>query len=141
MKVEQILQTKGVEVFAVSGEARISDAVDLLHDRNIGAVVVKNGGEVVGILSERDIVRHLKRHGAGVLARTVRECMTTEVRTCGRDATIDELMGEMTRRRIRHIPVIEKGELVGLVSIGDIVKRKIEEAELEAQALKEYIAS
>ncbi|MBI1364371.1 MAG: CBS domain-containing protein [Alphaproteobacteria bacterium] len=141
MKVDQILQTKGAEVFAVSGDAKISEAVDILHDKNIGAVVVRDGGKVAGILSERDIVRRLKREGAAVLDRRVRDCMTAEVKTCGLSATVDELMGEMTRRRIRHIPVIENGELVGLVSIGDVVKRKIEEAEQEAQALKEYIAS
>lgn len=141
MKVDQILHSKGVEVFSIPHDAKISDAVGVLHDRNIGAVVVKDGDAVAGILSERDIVRHLKREGAAVLQRPVATCMTRNVVTCTRETTIDELMSQMTERRIRHIPVVENGVLIGLVSIGDVVKRKIEKAEQEAQALKEYIAS
>lgn len=141
MKVDQILQAKGAEVFTISYDAAISDAVGVLHDRNIGAVVVETGGKVAGILSERDIVRQLKREGAAVLQRSVADCMTRNVFTCTREATIDEVMEQMTDRRIRHMPVVENGALVGLVSIGDVVKLKIRHVEQEAQALKEYIAS
>ena len=94
-----------------------------------------------GILSERDVVRHLDGDAPQILARKVRECMTARVITVDRNATVAELMERMTQSRIRHIPVVENGELVGIVSIGDVVKRKIEQTEQEASALREYIAS
>lgn len=142
LKVEHILQSKGADVFAVSDATSVKEAVDLLGEKNIGAVVVKNAqGGVTGIFSERDVVRRLKNEGAGVLNRPVAECMTKDPFTCTLDTTLDELMGVMTNRRIRHMPVVEGGRLVGIVSIGDVVKRKIDDAEREAAALKEYIAS
>lgn len=142
MKVGKILQSKGAEVFSVSEENSLAEAVDVLTERNIGAVVVKNrAGAVVGILSERDIVRRLKREGAAALDAKVADCMTAKPHTCTPDHTIDDLMGVMTAKRIRHIPVVNGDKMVGLVSIGDIVKRKIEETELEAAALKQYISS
>lgn len=142
MKVEQILQSKGADVFAVSGTASVKEAVAILGDKNIGAVVVKNGdGTVSGIFSERDVVRRLKSEGPAVLDRLVSECMTKNPFTCTRETTLDELMGEMTKKRIRHMPVVEAGRLVGIVSIGDVVKRKIYNIEREAAMLKEYIAS
>lgn len=142
MKVEHILRTKGADVYAVTGATTVKDAVDLLGEKNIGAVVVKDEkGAVAGIFSERDVVRRLKSEGAGVLARPVSDCMTKEPFTCTRETTIDELMGTMTNRRIRHMPVVDGGELVGIVSIGDVVKRKIDDIEREAAMLKEYIAS
>lgn len=142
MKVEHILQTKGADVFAVSGATTVKDAVDLLGDKNIGAVVVKDErGGVSGIFSERDVVRRLKSEGAGVLGRPVSDCMTANPLTCTLETELDELMSTMTNRRVRHIPVVEKGKLVGIVSIGDVVKRKIDSAEREAAMLKEYIAS
>ena len=142
MKVEQILQSKGVEVFAVSDSATVSDAVTMLNEKNIGAVVVKGGaGNIVGILSERDVVRRVGNEGPEALQRPVSECMTHEPFTCAPDATVDELLSEMTEKRIRHMPVVKDGDMIGLVSIGDVVKRKIAETELEAQALKEYISS
>jgi CBS domain-containing protein len=128
-------------VHAVPGKARVSDAVEMLNRHNIGAVLVLDGKEVVGIISERDVVRLLGRDPAGALKRPVSECMTTNVVTCSRDTTVGDLMEQMTRHRIRHIPVVERGELLGIVSIGDVVKRKIEETEQEASALREYIAS
>ncbi|MHB1104283.1 MAG: CBS domain-containing protein [Devosia sp.] len=142
MQVDNILQSKGMTVYTVSAHAPIAEAVAVLNAHRIGAVVVlaDNGG-VAGILSERDIVRHLTDDPAGLLERAVREVMTTSVITCTRMATISELMEQMTTHRIRHIPIVEDGELVGIVSIGDVVKRKIEEAEQEALALREYIAS
>ena len=141
MKVEQILRVKGTGVFAVRPDDSIAEAVDVLNDKNIGAVVVRDdGGAVVGILSERDIVRRLGRHGSEALGMKVSECMTGEVHTCELEASVDELMAMMTDRRVRHLPVTEGGQVVGVVSIGDVVKRKIEEAEQEAAALKEYIA-
>jgi len=141
MQVDTILQSKGAAVFTVSADAPISEAVAELNRHRIGAVVVlSNKGDVAGILSERDIVRHLGDDPAGLLKRPVREIMTTRVITCARMTAVADLMEQMTRHRIRHIPIVEDGELVGIVSIGDVVKRKIEETEQEALALREYIA-
>lgn len=142
MNVETILQSKGNAVATVAAEAPLSAAVAILNERRIGAVVVVDSkGRVTGILSERDIVRRLGRDPATLLAAPVRNAMTSRVITVGRSETIDELMETMSTNRIRHLPVVEDDQLVGIVSIGDVVKRKIEQAELEASALKEYIAS
>lgn len=142
MHVQAILQAKGSRVYSVPASARVSDAVSALNKHNIGAViVVDSDGRISGIVSERDIVRLLGRDPGGALKRPISECMTTTVLTCTRDTLIAELMERMTRFRIRHMPVVEKNELLGIVSIGDVVKRKIEETEQEATALREYIAS
>jgi CBS domain-containing protein len=141
MQVENILQSKGRVVHTVAADTSLKDAVDMLTERRIGAVVVLEGKKVAGILSERDVVRHLGKDWAALASRPVRDVMTKAVVTTGRYATIAQIMEQMTERRIRHVPVVESGELVGIVSIGDVVKRKIEETEQEATALKEYIAS
>ncbi|MDR3472458.1 MAG: CBS domain-containing protein [Devosia sp.] len=142
MLVDMILRTKGTTVHTVLANARVADAVGLLNKHNIGAVVVVDAdGEVAGIISERDIVRLLGRDPSGALKRPISECMTANVVTCGRDTSIDALMEQMTRFRIRHIPIVESDRLLGIVSIGDVVKRKIEETEQEASALREYIAT
>lgn len=142
MQVEHILQSKGRAVHTVEAGAPLSEAVRVLNSHKIGAVVVVDAkGRVAGILSERDVVRHLGDDPVKVLASPVRTAMTEKVITTRSDASVSELMEVMTRHRIRHIPVIENGDLVGIVSIGDVVKRKIEEAEQEALALKQYIAS
>jgi len=142
MQVKAILQSKGTTVHTVPTSALVADAVGMLNKHNIGAViVVDSGGELAGILSERDVVRLLGRDPVGALKRPVSECMTANVVSCSRDTPIASLMEQMTRYRIRHIPIVENGELMGIVSIGDVVKRKIEEAEQEASALREYIAS
>ena len=142
MKVEQILAAKGTEVYAVRADDRVTDAVNMLNDKNIGAVIVKDASDkVVGILSERDVVRRIGKAGADALSMRISDCMTPDPVCSGCETTVDELMAKMTERRIRHMPIVEDGELVGLVSIGDVVKRKIDEAEQEAQALKDYIAS
>ncbi len=142
MKVSEILQVKGADVFAISTTSSISDAVDILGQQNIGAVVVKNESDkLAGILSERDIVRFIHQKGVEAVAAPVSSCMTPDPFCCSLNTTVDELMAEMTTKRIRHMPVIEGGKLAGMISIGDVVKRKIEETEKEAAALKEYIAS
>ena len=142
MKVEQILQSKGTEVFAVRPEDSIAEAVSVLNDKNIGAVVVRDlSGKVIGILSERDVVRRLGRHGADAMGMRVKDCMTGDPFTCSPEDSVEDLMAMMTRKRIRHLPVTAGGSVIGVVSIGDVVKRKIEEAEQEAAALKEYISS
>ncbi len=142
MQVDTILQSKGGAVFTVAAGAPISEAVAELNRHRIGAVVVlADNGAVAGILSERDIVRHLGDDPTALLRRPVSDIMTTRVITCARMTAVADLMEQMTRHRIRHIPIVEDGELVGIVSIGDVVKRKIEETEQEALALREYIAS
>ena len=133
--------SKTTESTRMSSGATIAEAVDKLNTHRIGAVVVVDGERVTGILSERDVVRHLGRDWAGLADRPVSDLMTKAVVTTHPGAALDELMELMTSRRIRHIPVVADERLVGIVSIGDVVKRKIEEAELEASALKEYITS
>ena len=142
MQVENILQSKGRAVHTLPTGASIAEAVDVLNTRRIGAIVVTTAdGKVAGILSERDVVRHLGKDWASLANRPVSDVMTKDVVTMSRRATVAEVMERMTERRIRHLPIVDNGELVGIVSIGDVVKRKIEEAEQEANALKEYIAS
>ena len=142
MQVDQILDVKGRAVHTVRSDATIAAAVDVLNRHGIGAVVVvDDGGRVVGILSERDIVRHLGADWAVLGQQPVSRWMSRSLVTTSRAASIADLMELMTNHRIRHIPVIERGELAGLVSIGDVVKLKIAEAESEAAALRSYIAS
>jgi CBS domain-containing protein len=142
MQVETILQSKGAAVYTVTAGAPLSEAVRLLNAHKIGAVVVVDAkGKVAGILSERDIVRRLEDDPIKLLASPVRSAMTAKVITATKAHSVSDLMELMTRHRIRHIPVVEGTTLVGIVSIGDVVKRKIEETEQEALALREYIAS
>ena len=142
MQVETILQSKGHAVHTVEAGAPLSEAVHILNTKKIGAVVVVDAkGKVAGILSERDIVRRLDKDPVALLASPVRMAMTTKVITCTSATSVSDLMETMTQHRIRHIPIVDNGQLTGIVSIGDVVKRKIEETEQEALALKEYIAS
>lgn len=142
MLVDNILQSKGTMVHTIPAYARLSEAVDILNAQNIGAVVVTDrAGAVIGILSERDIVRQLGVHGPDALNHEVGDSMSSAVITCTRSTTIAMLAERMTEFRIRHIPVLEDGMLVGIVSIGDVVKLKIEETEQEVDAMREYIAS
>ncbi|WEJ59625.1 CBS domain-containing protein [Devosia sp. FJ2-5-3] len=142
MYVETILQAKGTTVFTLPETATLAEAVAMLNAHNIGALVITGSGDtVVGILSERDIVRQLGTDPAAALARSVRQIMTADLVTCTRDTPIDHIMDRMTRRRVRHMPVLDGTSLVGIVSIGDVVKIKIEEVEHEAEALRDYIAS
>ena len=142
MHVDTILQTKGVVVHTLPKTGTLADAVTLLNTHNIGAVVITDDKQhIVGILSERDIVRQLGRHPAGALKLSIADCMTKGVVTAERTTTIDDVMESMTKRRIRHMPIAEGRKLVGIISIGDVVKLKIAEVEHEAEALREYIAS
>lgn len=141
MTVGLILAEKGREVLSIPPDASMSDAVDLLAGKRIGAVVVTDArGKLVGIVSERDIVREISVHGAAVLDRPVSSCMTRSVVTCQETDTIDQVMAAMTAHRFRHMPVVNAGRLVGLVSIGDVVKSKIRQAEHDAEELRNYIA-
>lgn len=140
MSVAHILKEKGSEVVSIASDASIAEAVDLLARHRIGALIVSDGrGAVAGILSERDIVRGLARDGEALLAERVDEVMTREVVTTSPGEGIGRVRELMTQGRFRHLPVIEDGRLVGVVSIGDVVKHRIREAELEASALKDYI--
>lgn len=142
MKVEAILKEKGHAVINVSETASLSDAAHLLSEKNIGAVLVTGHAEQpAGILSERDIVRHLATDGDRAMAKPVAECMTRALKTCTPQDNVNDIMGLMTQHRIRHMPVLEGERVVGMISIGDVVKRKINEAEQEAADLKAYIAT
>ncbi len=141
MLVSDILNHKGRDVVTVSPGDTLEAIVNLLTRRRIGAVVVTEGEDVVGILSERDIVRCLAAHGAGALSRKAEDAMTRDVMTCGEDDRIEEIMARMTEGRFRHMPVRKEGRLLGLVSIGDVVKARLEEYERDAQALRDYIAT
>ena len=142
MLLSQILREKGDLVFTASPNETIGAAAALLHTRRVGALVLVDEGEtVVGILSERDVVRAIAELGERALTKPVTVCMTEEVIFAHPNETVDSLLGRMTDRRIRHLPVIHDGRLVGIVSIGDLVKRKIDEVETEAQTLKSYIAA
>ncbi|MGE0669168.1 MAG: CBS domain-containing protein [Sphingomonadales bacterium] len=142
MKVEAVLHGKGREVITLAPSVTVAEAVDMIHKRRIGAVVIANADQsVAGIFSERDLVRGIAEIGPRVLDQPVSDVMTEVIHSCTRSHTVNEVMEMMTRRRIRHIPVIENGTLLGIVSIGDAVKARIAEAELEASALKEYIAA
>ncbi|RDE08777.1 CBS domain-containing protein [Pelagibacterium lacus] len=141
MFVDSILTEKGSTVVSVSSDATIGELIAALARHNIGAILVCDDGKVTGIVSERDIVRHLAGSAEGFRAQPVSTIMTRSPKSCRRTDTVEHAMGIMTRGRFRHLPVIEEGELVGIVSIGDVVKRKLEDAEQEADALRDYIAS
>ena len=142
MHVRAILKDKGRAVESVDTGARVMDVARRLADKRIGAVVVLGAGrKVAGIISERDIIRVVGRHGVEALDWPVTEAMTHAVIGCRETDTIEELMAMMTERRFRHLPVIEGGELVGIVSIGDVVKHHIAEVELEATAMRDYITA
>ena len=141
MSVSEILSGKGGSVITVSPDTSLVEVSKTLAKHKIGALVAKNGNYVCGIVSERDIVRHIAQDGAEALQHTVADCMTKEVVSCTRSDSIDTVMEKMTSGRFRHLPVIENTELLGIISIGDVVKRKIDMAERDAEELKRYIAS
>ena len=142
MLVAQSIKDKGDLVFTVTPDATVAEAAAMLHERRVGALVVMGAGEqVAGIVSERDLVRVLAQSGGEGLAQPVSTWMTREVIFAEPDETVDSLLGRMTDRRVRHLPVLRDGRLCGLVSIGDLVKFKIAETEAEAEGLKSYIAA
>ena len=140
MKVRDMLATKGNQVATMRPDATIETALQRLKLEGVGALVVSEDGHtVVGILSERDIVRGLPDHGSALLEMKVSEIMTRSVKTCGMNASVQEIMGEMTRSRFRHMPVVSDGALCGIISIGDVVKNRLEELETETHVLRDYI--
>jgi CBS domain-containing protein len=142
MTVRAILSRKGRDVSTIAPTATLSEAVRLLAERRIGAVIVTGAdNRVGGILSERDIVRVLNERGPDVLQENVAAVMTRKVMTCAESDTIAALMERMTAGKFRHLPVVEQGKLVGVISIGDVVKSRVEEIEGETEALREYIAT
>jgi CBS domain-containing protein len=140
MTVQAMLTRKGSDVLTIEPTASLAAAIKLLAERRIGALVVTGAdNRVVGIISERDIVRALAERGAPALAVPVADVMTRRVVTCGRKETVSEIMERMTAGKFRHVPVVEHDQLVGIVSIGDVVKGRLQEMEHESAALRDYI--
>ncbi len=141
MNVEQLLGGKGHDVVSVQPHRTLAEAIGILSERRIGAVVVMGAdGTLIGILSERDIIRILGESGAAALESPVSRAMTSKVVTCRNQTSVDELMEIMTTGRFRHVPVVENGRVVGIVSIGDVVKHRVAAIEAESQAMRDYIA-
>jgi CBS domain-containing protein len=140
MNVKAILAAKGGDVTSVEPTADLEAAARLLVAHRIGALVIRGaGGRLAGILSERDIVRALAERGAAALGLPVGQVMTREVETCGENDSVASLMERMTAGKFRHMPVVEQGRLIGLISIGDVVKQRVEEFERESEAMRDYI--
>jgi CBS domain-containing protein len=140
MNVAAILRQKGRAVTTVSPSVTLLDVANKLAAKRIGAIVVVGArGEVAGIISERDIIRALSDGGSECLARPVSEIMTRQVVTCQETDTLDELMAMMTAKRFRHLPVVTDKALVGIISIGDVVKHHVAEVKMEATAMRDYI--
>lgn len=141
VRIADLLRHKGTEVVTAVPELSVSGLLEDLSRHNIGAmVVVDEAGRLVGIVSERDVVRRLNERGAEVLHAPIAEIMTTQVVTCEPGEAVNNLAAIMTERRIRHMPVVENGRLVGLVSIGDVVRSRIEQLESQSEQLESYIA-
>lgn len=142
MLISQVLKDKGAQVHAIPAEAPLEEAARELDLRKVGALVVMDdGGALVGVFSERDLVRQVGRRGAACLEEPVSTAMTRGVFTTTPQETVDACLGRMTDRRVRHLPVVDDGRLIGIVSIGDLVKQRIAQAEAEAAAMHAYIAA
>ncbi len=140
MRIAEVLQAKSSpEVVTISPDASVRELIALLDEHNIGALIVSSDGTTLdGIVSERDVVRHLHRDGT-VINNTVSAIMTTTVETCDEDTLVDELMKTMTDHRVRHVPVVKDGRVVGMISIGDVVKHRIDQLEFERDQLDSYV--
>jgi CBS domain-containing protein len=139
MRIADVLRNKGTAVATTSPDATVRELLAGLAEKNIGAMVVLDGDGVIGIVSERDVVRQLHKHDTGLLDRPISDIMTKTVATCGTSDTVDSLSALMTKNRVRHVPVLDGGKLIGIVSIGDVVKTRMEELEAEQQQLQDYI--
>ena len=139
MTVKEILDVKGADVITVDVHTTVTELGKLLTRKNIGAALVLDGARLVGVVSERDIVQALSSRGLETLDWPVTELMRTPVITCAPDEPVTVVMATMTQKRIRHVPVLQEGRLVGLVSIGDVVKHRLKEIEDEANLLRDYI--
>jgi CBS domain-containing protein len=142
MMISHVLRDKGGEVYTLSAEVSLEQAAQEMTLKKVGAlVVVDDRGALIGVLSERDIVRQIAKRGAACLSERVSTVMTRNVITAERDETLEECLGRMTDRRVRHLPVLVEGRLIGIVSIGDLVKHRIEAVEAEAKAMQAYIVA
>ena len=139
MRIADVLRNKGASVATITPETSVSGLLNELSVNNIGAMVVVSPDGLVGIVSERDVVRGLHERGADILRKPVAEIMTTMVATCAPNDSVDSLTALMTTNRVRHVPVMENGRLVGIVSIGDVVKNRMDELETEHRQLQAYI--
>jgi CBS domain-containing protein len=140
MRISDVLRGKGDLVVTISPDQSVAALLESLAEHGVGALVVSTDGvQVAGIVSERDVVRHLTAMGDGLLDRPVQTIMTSEVHSCEPDTEVDDLMVMMTERRIRHVPVLVEGRMVGIVSIGDVVKHRVAELQTEAQTLHDYL--
>src|SRR5271165_478119 len=139
MRIADVLRGKGGAVVTINPDATVSELLAGLADHNIGAMVVVGPDGVKGIVSERDVVRQLHTQGASILSRPVENIMTTVVSTASKSDTVDSLTLLMTENRVRHVPVLDDGKLIGIVSIGDVVKTRMEELEAEHEQLQSYI--
>jgi CBS domain-containing protein len=140
VQISQLLRRKGREVATIDGSESVRTALAVLAEKGIGALVVSSDGRRIdGILSERDVARGLHSHGAGLLAEPVSSVMTAEVHTCPPHASVHDLARTMTDHRVRHVPVVEDDALIGIVSIGDVVKARLDELEDERKQLVDYI--
>ena len=140
-RLYEILEEKGGDVFEIDAEASVFEAVQLMVEMNTGSLLVTDGGEITGIVTERDYLRRVTLEGRAERETAVREVMSSPLIVASRETTIDECMALMTDRRIRHVPVVEEGKVVGLVSIGDLVKFKSKLQTFEIQYLTDYITS
>jgi CBS domain-containing protein len=139
MLVLEILERKGRDVVTTEPDATVEGLARLLAERRIGAVLVVSGEQILGVVSERDIIHAIATHGPRALALTVAEVMSANLEVCNSEDRIDAIMARMTDRRIRHVPVVDGHRLVGIVSIGDVVKHRVEEVEAEAHMLRDYV--
>ena len=141
MSVAELLRNKDGGLISVTPDTEVSDAAALLAEKRIGAVVVKEGERLAGILSERDIVRALAVRGGDCLTQKVSSIMTSNVETCAPNESVEGVMGRMTAGRFRHMPVVVEGRVSGIISIGDLVKSRLSQLEMETESLKQYITS
>jgi len=139
VRIADVLKNKGAAVSTITPDMIVRELLASLVARNVGAMVVVSSAGLVGIVSERDVVRKLHEYGADLLDRPISDIMTTRVITCAPSDSVDSLSGLMTTNRVRHVPVIEDGQLVGIVSIGDVVKTRMEELQSQQEQLEAYI--
>ena len=139
MTIARLIEGREGSVFSIAADSTVREAVELLAEKRIGAVPVLDGGAIAGIFSERDVVYQLRQYGPAMLDKAVREVMTAPAITVVKGAEVLSALALMTRRRIRHLPVVEDGRMIGFVSIGDLVKYRIDRIESEAEAMRSYI--
>lgn len=139
--IKQLLETKGHDIYSVSSETPVYDTIELMADKGVGALLVIDAGELAGVVSERDYARKVILKGRSSRETLTREIMTAEVITARPDHTVDECLALMTEHKIRHLPVLDQGQLTGVLSIGDLVKSVIEDQRQQIQSLEQYIHS